>query len=77
MVIFDEEVGKVDAKKSLFRIYRDPRFSKDKHPIKPIWGKLGMGKEVRKRAVLLHLNLGNLFLGGGNYMPESSVLKRQ
>ena len=34
MATFDEEVGKVDAKKSLFRIYRDTRFSKDKSPYK-------------------------------------------
>ena len=45
MATFDEEVGKVDAKKSLFRIYRDTRFSKDKSPYKTNFGaSLGMGK---------------------------------
>lgn len=35
---FDEEIGKLDAKKSLFRIYRDTRFSKDKSPYKTNFG---------------------------------------
>ena len=34
MVDFDEEMGKLEAKKSVFRIYRDTRFSKDKTPYK-------------------------------------------
>ena len=29
---FDQAVLKIDAKKSIFRIYRDTRFSKDKTP---------------------------------------------
>ncbi|MGZ5192837.1 MAG: DUF2461 family protein, partial [Kaistella sp.] len=29
---FDEDILKTDAKKALFRIYRDVRFSKDKSP---------------------------------------------
>ena len=34
MADFDEEIGKLEAKKSVFRIYRDTRFSKDKTPYK-------------------------------------------
>ena len=30
MADFDEEMGKLEAKKICFRIYRDTRFSKDK-----------------------------------------------
>ncbi|MDN5578593.1 MAG: DUF2461 domain-containing protein, partial [Chryseobacterium sp.] len=42
---FDEEIMKIDAKKSLYRIYRDVRFSKDKSPYKTNFGAgLGMGK---------------------------------
>lgn len=42
---FDENILKLDAKKSLLRIYRDTRFSKDKTPYKTYFGaSLGMGK---------------------------------
>lgn len=73
---FDEELGKIDAKKSLFRIYRDTRFSKDKSPYKTNFGaSLGMGKGSQKGGYYLHLEPGKSFLAGGIYMPESSVLK--
>jgi len=76
MATFDEEVGKVDAKKSLFRIYRDTRFSKDKSPYKTNFGaSLGMGKGSQKAGYYLHIEPGKSFLGGGIYMPESSALK--
>lgn len=76
MVVFDEEIGKTDAKKSLFRIYRDTRFSKDKSPYKTNFGaSLGMGKGSQKAGYYLHIEPGKSFLAGGIYMPESSVLK--
>lgn len=76
MSTFDEELGKLDAKKSLFRIYRDTRFSKDKSPYKTNFGaSLGMGKGSQKAGYYLHIEPGKSFLGGGIYMPEPSVLK--
>ncbi|CAA7194693.1 hypothetical protein CHRY9293_00980 [Chryseobacterium potabilaquae] len=73
---FDEELAKIDAKKSLFRIYRDTRFSKDKSPYKTNFGaSLGMGKGSQKGGYYLHLEPNKSFLAGGIYMPESSVLK--
>jgi uncharacterized protein (TIGR02453 family) len=73
---FDSELGKIDAKKSLFRIYRDTRFSKDKTPYKTnIGASLGMGKGSQKGGYYLHLEPGKSFIAGGIYMPESSVLK--
>ena len=76
MSAFDEEIGKADAKKSLFRIYRDTRFSKDKSPYKTNFGaSLGMGKGSQKAGYYLHIEPGKSFLAGGIYMPESSVLK--
>lgn len=76
MVVFDEEIGKADAKKSLFRIYRDTRFSKDKSPYKTNFGaSLGMGKGSQRAGYYLHIEPGKSFLAGGIYMPESSVLK--
>lgn len=76
MSSFDEEIGKLDAKKSLFRIYRDTRFSKDKSPYKTNFGaSLGMGKGSKTSGYYLHIEPGKSFLAGGVYMPESSVLK--
>lgn len=76
MADFDEELAKLDAKKSLFRIYRDTRFSKDKIPYKTNFGaSLGMGKGSQKGGYYLHTEPGKSFIAGGIYMPESSVLK--
>jgi len=76
MADFDEDLRKIDAKKSLFRIYRDTRFSKDKIPYKTNFGaSLGMGKGSRKDGYYLHLEPGKSFIAGGIYMPESSILK--
>ena len=73
---FDEEILKIDAKKTLFRIYRDVRFSKDKSPYKTNFGAgLGMGKSNRISGYYLHIEPGKSFLAGGVYQPEPSVLK--
>ncbi len=76
MSAFDEEIAKLDAKKSLFRIYRDTRFSKDKSPCKTNFGaSLGMGKGSQKAGYYLHIEPGKSFLAGGVYQPEFTVLK--
>lgn len=73
---FDEEIMKIDAKKSLYRIYRDVRFSKDKSPYKTNFGAgLGMGKGNKISGYYLHIEPGKSFLVGGVYQPEPSVLK--
>lgn len=76
MSAFDEEMEKLDAKKSLFRIYRDTRFSKDKSPYKTNFGaSLGMGKGSQASGYYLHIEPDKSFLAGGVYMPDSTVLK--
>ena len=73
---FDEEILKIDAKKALFRIYRDVRFSKDKSLYKTNFGAgLGMGKSNRISGYYLHIEPGKSFLAGGVYQPDTSVLK--
>lgn len=69
---FDEEIGKVDAKKSLFRIYRDTRFSHNKEPYKINFG-ANLGKE--KAGYYLHIQPEKSFLAGGIYMLENDKLK--
>ena len=73
---FDEEILRTDAKKALFRIYRDVRFSKDKSPYKTNFGAgLGMGKGNRISGYYLHIEPGKSFLAGGVYQPDTTVLK--
>ena len=59
---FNEEILRTDAKKALFRIYRDVRFSKDKSPYKTNFGAgLGMGKGNRISGYYLHIEPGKSF----------------
>lgn len=76
MGVFDEDILKTDAKKALFRIYRDVRFSKDKSPYKNNMGaSLGMGKGSQKAGYYLHVEPDKSFLASGIYMPDSAALK--
>lgn len=74
---FDEEILKQDAKKSLYRFYRDTRFSQDKSPYKTNFGSsLGIGKGSQKAGYYLHIEPGKSFLAAGMYMPEPAALKK-
>lgn len=62
---------------SLFRIYRDVRFSKDKSPYKTHAGahfQVG-GKGVHGPGYYLHLEPGQCFVAGGMWMPEPKALQ--
>lgn len=62
---------------SMFRIYRDVRFSKDKSPYKTYGGahfQLG-GKGVHGPGYYLHLEPGACFVAGGMWMPEPKALQ--
>lgn len=67
-----------DAKKCVFRIYRDVRFSKNKEPYKTNMGAFMVpgGKKSGNAGYYFHIEPGNSFIAGGIYMPESSVLKK-
>jgi uncharacterized protein (TIGR02453 family) len=69
---FDREIGKVDARKSLFRIYRDTRFSHNKEPYKTNFGANIGHKNV---GYYLHIQPKQSFLAGGIYMLENDKLK--
>jgi uncharacterized protein (TIGR02453 family) len=76
---FDRALGPVEAKKALFRIYRDTRFSKDKTPYKTHFS-----AAIRERAkkglepgYYLHIDhQGMLLAGGGIYNPDPATLAR-
>ncbi|HEY4613513.1 MAG TPA: DUF2461 domain-containing protein [Bacteroidota bacterium] len=67
-------------KRSIFRIYRDVRFSKDKSPYKTHVAMhsvlRGAPKGVEGSGYYLHVEPGQVFLGAGVYMPESDHLKK-
>ncbi len=62
---------------SLFRIYRDVRFSKDKTPYKTAAGiqfRHESGKDVHAPGFYLHLEPDNVFVGGGIWHPDTRTL---
>jgi uncharacterized protein (TIGR02453 family) len=74
---FDKEVGSVDPKKAIFRIYRDVRFSKDKIPYKVHMGAYIApgGAKSPKAGYYFHLEPGNKsMIAGGMWMPEPEAL---
>lgn len=65
------------GKKSLFRIYRDTRFSTDKTPYKGHFsGTLTRATKLRRGGYYFHIEPGASFLGGGFWAPNSPDLKR-
>lgn len=62
---------------SMFRINRDVRFSKNKEPYKTHASahfRHAAGKDVHAPGYYLHLAPGQVFFGGGMYMPEPPAL---
>ncbi len=67
----------MDVKSTLYRFYRDIRFSLDKSPYKRHFGTYinPRGKKSPHGGYYLHLEPGHCFIGGGAYCLESSILK--
>ena len=65
------------GKKSVYRIYRDIRFSKDKTPFKTFCGgSYTRATAARRGGYYFHLEKGNSFLAGGFWGPNAADLKR-
>jgi len=73
---FDKELGSLDPKKAIFRIYRDVRFSKDKIPYKVHMGAYLApgGSKSAKAGYYFHLEPGKSMMAGGLWMPEPEIL---
>lgn len=78
-----QELSKTDlietasGKKSVYRIYRDIRFSKDKTPFKTFWGgSFTRATSERRGGYYFHIEKGNTFVGGGFWGPNAADLKR-
>lgn len=68
----------VNPRRSMFRIYRDIRFSKNKSPYKThvaaVFHPKGHWQEGA--GFYLHIEPGEVYIGGGIYMPVSAQLKK-
>lgn len=76
--LFDRDISELTPKSTIFRIYRDTRFSHNKQPYKTHFGAY-MAKKGRKSqyaGYYLHIEPGSSFLGGGLYRPDTSALKK-
>lgn len=69
-----------DPKRAVFRIYRDVRFSSDKSPYKThVAAQMSYpSKEgaASRPGFYFHVEPGEVFVGGGLYMPSAEQLKR-
>ena len=77
LVQYEPDFSSMEAKKAIFRIFRDTRFSNNKAPYKTNMG-AWMARGGRKSpfaGFYLHIEPGKSFLAGGVYNPESKVLK--
>lgn len=74
---FDPSLGNLEPKETIFRIYKDVRFSKDKLPYKTHFG-CWMAKGGRKSTdagYYFHLEPGKSFMAAGVWMPPKEQLK--
>ena len=74
---FDPSVGNLEPRDTIFRIYKDVRFSKDKDPYKTHFG-CWMAKGGRKSTdagYYFHLESGKSFMAAGVWMPPKEQLK--
>jgi uncharacterized protein (TIGR02453 family) len=70
---------RADPRRSIFRIYRDTRFAKDKSPYKTNVGASfpwiegdadGVDDHAHANGGYFHFQPGEMFVGGGMYMPD-------
>lgn len=74
----DPDLGLLQPKDCVYRIYRDVRFSKDKTPYKSNMGASFNkgGKKVMNAGFYFHCEPGNNMVGGGLYMPLPPILNK-
>lgn len=74
---FDVDIKSITAKDSIFRIFRDVRFSSDKSPYKTNFGAYMVknGKKSGNAGYYLHIEPGGSFIAAGSHMPPPDNLK--
>ncbi len=76
---FDTSLGPFEAKKALFRIYRDVRFTKDKAPFKNHIGAVIGARTTDKTKPVYYFHIdhkGTLLVACGMWGPEKDVQKK-
>lgn len=74
---FDKDLGHLDPKKCIFRIYRDTRFSPDKTPYKTHFGAVFRPQNLDKSSgYYLHIDPEETFVSCGHYMLFPDQLKK-
>jgi uncharacterized protein (TIGR02453 family) len=72
-----DTIETASGKKSLHRIYRDTRFSKEKTPYKTNWsGGFSRATKKRRGGYYFHIEPGNSFVAGGFWGPAANDLRR-
>jgi uncharacterized protein (TIGR02453 family) len=72
-----DELETESGKKSLFRIYNDVRFSKDKSPYNPRFAfSLKRATKLKRGGYYMNIEPGNCFLACGFFAPNADDLKR-
>jgi len=76
--LFDNDVVGLNPKDTIFRIYRDVRFSHDKSPYKTHFGAFIApgGRKSPGGGYYLHIEPGGSMLAGGAWRPEAVDLKK-
>ena len=70
-----DSISTPSGKKSLYRIYRDVRFSKNKDPYKSNRsGSFSREGADKRGGYYYHISSGNSFIGGGFYQPSAEDL---
>ena len=75
----DPRIANVDPRKSLFRIYRDIRFSNDKTPYKTYFSASIAEPAAKHSGPMYYLSIdadAKMHLGAGCWMPEKDVLAK-
>lgn len=77
-ISFDKTFEAYNPKRVAYRINRDVRFSKDKSPYKSEFGALfAANKQEKENGYHFHINSqGQLFVGGGAYLPDRDQLTK-
>lgn len=72
-----DRIETMSGKDSVFRIYRDVRFSKDKSPYHNYWsGSFKRATKYLRGGYYFHIQPGASFVGGGFWGPEPKDMKR-
>ena len=75
---WEPDVRSLQVKDSVYRIYRDIRFSHDKSPYKKYFSGViaAGGRHTRIAGSYVHFEPGNIMLGGGIWWPEKEILNQ-